>query len=167
MRYALAAILLTLAFQPALPAQADDCDTALAARIKGIHTAQHSEFHLVIGGNVDMGSSDIRVDGQHYSKRIGAFPSAGWEIKPWDQAQEEANYRKGFALETRTCRIEGSDIMGGETADIFLIEGGATTLRLWVGRTSGRPYKEEVQLTKGDTAATVWGYDGVKAPDTK
>ncbi|HEY1631328.1 MAG TPA: hypothetical protein VGF56_08430 [Rhizomicrobium sp.] len=139
--------------------------------VKQAHTPQHKILAMTHNGRLLMGSDDIKVDGKVYSKMAGFISSVNWQVKPWNPAEEEAEYRKAVAKMHRTCRPGGTDTIDGEAVDIILVttrgeDGKDVDGRWWIARESGLPLKNEFGVANGDPGGETWDYRDVKAPDT-
>ena len=167
-RWKAAALAACVAATAASAAHAATCDAVTAAEIRRIHTPNRSVFASGKDGKILFGWNAIDTADKRFLKITGFISSVKWEIKPRDPDKEDADYRKHLAASTIVCTQDGSETIGSETADIYAIasnDGKKTSTRhLWIGRSSGLPLKEVIDLDGGDAATDTWSYDDVTAP---
>ena len=139
------------------PASADGCDAVAAAQIKDKQIPTHTTFTTTMGGTTFTFES-IALGDKIYSPR----KDGTWTFETRDNSDDKI--RRTWASET--CRPDGSDMVGGEAADIVLNHKTSSLLgdtRFWISQTRGLILKVE-SATSGSVLTSVSDYRDVQVP---
>jgi hypothetical protein len=145
------------------PARADDCGAVQAAFIKLKHTPYHNWVTSPDMPNLMV--EEVFTGDRLYEKG----GDENWTSSPKSGDELEKEYTDSLVGTSRTCRVTGTETIGGETADIV-----ETTWAdrnepdlTWIGQSSGLVLRMEFSLTIAERhirTKTVYRFDNISAP---
>jgi TonB family protein len=156
-------------------ADAAGCDALDAAMSKFNHTPHRDDVTVLSRegrGTIHFPTKTIFTGDKLYSWFEGT-----WTVTSTSGDTIEQNINASRKGSTRSCNPEGTEMVAGEPADVFVedentLNGFLSVGRFWISRRSGLPLKSELLLAKTDggstiamlTTATADAYDDIRPP---